>query len=177
MLSQEIIGFVVTIAVVLLIVGLFVLRERFKKQRRAVRDGNIERVSRKRGNSLYDENGRNAQGEYNRLYDVKVFRSSTHNPDGFCDPRKYPIVLSDHARKRMAERLGISAFGEMYTLAMEAYQYGESLSQAEGHVAKRMETEKSRYQDGIPLLYGNRLYIFTSKNRLISVSTEQPFEG
>ena len=143
MLSQEIIGVIFTAASIFLIVSLVFLCERYRKRRRAVRGGHIERVTRRRGNAPYDENGRNAQGEYNRLYDVQAFHHSPHSADGFCDPRRYPIFLSDHARRRMTERLGITAYGEMYRLAMEAYQYGISISQADENTAKRMEAEKT----------------------------------
>lgn len=117
----------------------------------------------------YDENGKNAQGQYNRYYDVSAFRVGLYSADGFLDPRKYPLALTDHGRQRMAERLGISNHEEQYRQAFEAYQFGKSALQLPASAAARLTEKQSQYGHSVILLYRNQLYVFSPDNVLITV--------
>ena len=74
----------------------------------------------------YNEVGRNRQGKYNRYYNVKCYKTDLYSEEGFLDIRKNPLYLTNHARKRMYERIGIKDSYSMDELAFEAYQFGKS---------------------------------------------------
>ena len=74
----------------------------------------------------YNEVGRNRQGKYNRYYNVKCYKTDLYSEEGFLDIRKNPLYLTNHARKRMYERIGIKDSYRMDELAFEAYQFGKS---------------------------------------------------
>ena len=74
----------------------------------------------------YNEVGRNRQGKYNRYYNVKCYKTGLYSDEGFLDIRKNPLYLTNHARERMYERMGINDSQRMNELAFEAYQFGKS---------------------------------------------------
>ena len=74
----------------------------------------------------YNEVGRNRQGKYNRYYNVKCYKTDLYSEEGFLDIRKNPLYLTNHARERMYERMGIRDSYRMDELAFEAYQFGKS---------------------------------------------------
>ena len=74
----------------------------------------------------YNENGKNRQGKYNRYYNVKCYKTDSYSEEGFLDIRESPLYLTDHARERIIERIGITESCKMENLAFEAYQFGKS---------------------------------------------------
>lgn len=77
----------------------------------------------------YNSRGRNARGQYNRFYDIEDFEKGCFSADGFLDPRDNPVAVTDHARIRMQERMGIQNPDRMETLAFDAYRFGRSARQ------------------------------------------------
>lgn len=164
------------IALTILVTALFLLipirlgeNKRWRAIRKERRRENKRAACRVYDQQGYDKNGKNDQGKYNRFYDVKAFQSDRHNADGFLDPRKYLVGLTDHGRQRMTERLGIQYYDEMYNLVFEAYQFGKSVRQVPASAAAQMEEKQKKYGNGIPLLYRNHLYVFSPDNVLITV--------
>lgn len=111
----------------------------------------------------YNAYGKNIKGKYNRFYDTK---SSVE--EGFLSPYVRPVALSDHARQRMAERLGITEPQKMQTQAVEAYKYGKSKRQIKKTSAYLIEEIENRY-NSIVLVYRNYIYVFSCDNVLITV--------
>ena len=92
----------------------------------------------------YNEIGRNRQGKYNRYYNVKCYKTNLYSEEGFLDIRTNPFYLTDHARKRMRERMGINNSCRMNILAFEAYQFGKSklqLMKSERSLIEKKEQE------------------------------------
>ncbi|MBP3494536.1 MAG: hypothetical protein J6J83_08030 [Oscillospiraceae bacterium] len=112
----------------------------------------------------YNTSGKNAKGQYNRCYDEHGLRA-----DGFCDPCRYPIALTDHARERMRERLGITDFRKMDAAAREAYQYGRSARQIKKSAAAMAREIEQRHDGKIVLIHRGYIYIFSEENVLITL--------
>ena len=92
----------------------------------------------------YNEVGRNRQGKYNRYYNVKCYKTDLYSEEGFLDIRKNPLYLTNHARERMCERMGINDADRMWELAFEAYQFGKSklqLMKSERGIIEEKELE------------------------------------
>lgn len=111
------------------------------------------------------------KGQYNRLYDRAVFRTKTHSAEGFLNPAQYPVGVTDHARERMQERMGIVSHRKMDLLALDAYQFGKSALQVPKSAAARMREIEQRDADApkVVLLYHGYVYIFSRDNSLITV--------
>ena len=71
----------------------------------------------------YNEVGRNRQGKYNRFYNVKCYKTDLYSEERFLNIRRNPLYITNYARERMRERMGINEVYKMDALAFEAYQF------------------------------------------------------
>ena len=67
----------------------------------------------------YNEVGINRQNRYNRYYDTKCYNTELYSKEGFLDVRIHPIYLTNYARDRMKERMGVNESNKMDDLALE----------------------------------------------------------
>lgn len=114
----------------------------------------------------YNEVGRNRQGKYNRYYNVKCYKTDLYSEEGFLDIRRNPLYLTNHARKRMYERMGIKDSYRMDELASEAYQFGKSKLQLMKSERGIIEEKEQEYGDSVILIYRSFCYVFTENNGL-----------
>ena len=117
----------------------------------------------------YNEVGRNRQGKYNRYYNVKCYKTDLYSEEGFLDIRKNPLYLTNHARERMYERMGIKDSYRMDELAFEAYQFGKSKLQLMKSERAIIEEKELEYGDSVILIYRGFCYVFTENNGLKTV--------
>ena len=117
----------------------------------------------------YNEVGRNRQGKYNRYYNVKCYKTDLYSEEGFLDIRKNPLYLTNHARERMYERIGIKDSYRMDELAFEAYQFGKSKLQLMKSERGIIEEKELEYGDSVILIYRGYCYVFTDNNGLKTV--------
>ena len=117
----------------------------------------------------YNEVGRNRQGKYNRFYNVKCYKTDLYSEEGFLNIRRNPLYLTNHARERMRERMGINEAREMDTLAFEAYQFGKSKLQLMKSERGIIEEKEQQYGDSVILIYRGFCYVFTENNGLKTV--------
>ncbi len=117
----------------------------------------------------YNEVGRNRQGKYNRYYNVKCYKTDLYSEEGFLDIRKNPLYLTNHARERMYERVGIRESYRMDELAFEAYQFGKSKLQLMKSERGIIEDKEQEYGDSVILIYRGFCYVFTENNGLKTV--------
>lgn len=117
----------------------------------------------------YNEVGRNRQGKYNRYYNVKCYKTDLYSEEGFLDIRRNPIYLTNHARERMCERMGINDLHKMQKLAFEAYQFGKSKRQLMKSERTIIEEKEQEYDGSVILIYRGYCYVFTENNRLKTV--------
>ena len=117
----------------------------------------------------YNEVGRNRQGKYNRYYNVKCYKTDLYSEEGFLDIRKNPLYLTNHARERMYECMGIRDSYRMDELAFEAYQFGKSKLQLMKSERGIIEDKEQEYGDSVILIYRGYCYVFTENNGLKTV--------
>ena len=117
----------------------------------------------------YNEVGRNRQGKYNRYYNVKCYKTDLYSEEGFLDIRKNPLYLTNHARERMYERMGINDSYRMEELSFEAYQFGKSKLQLMKSERGIIEEKEQEYGDSVILIYRGFCYVFTENNGLKTV--------
>ena len=117
----------------------------------------------------YNEVGRNRQGTYNRYYNVKCYKTDLYSEEGFMDIRKNPLYLTNHARERMYERMGIRDSYRMDELAFEAYQFGKSKLQLMKSERGIIEEKEQEYGDSVILIYRGYCYVFSENNGLKTV--------
>lgn len=117
----------------------------------------------------YNEFGRNRQGKYNRFYNVKCYQNNLYSEEGFLDIRRNPLYLTNHARNRMSERMGISDAYKMDILAFEAYQFGKSKLQLMKSERSIVEEKEQKYGNSVILIYRGYCYVFTENNGLKTV--------
>ena len=117
----------------------------------------------------YNEVGRNRQGKYNRYYNVKCYKTGLYSDEGFLDIRKNPLYLTNHARERMYERMGINNSQRMNELAFEAYQFGKSKLQLMKSERGIIEEKELEYGDSVILIYRGYCYVFSENNGLKTV--------
>lgn len=117
----------------------------------------------------YNEVGKNRQGKYNRYYNVKCYQYEQYSEEGFLDIRKNPLYLTNHARDRMRERMGINEAHKMEDLAFEAYQFGKSKLQLMKSERGIVEEKEQEYGDSVILIYRGYCYVFTENNGLKTV--------
>ena len=117
----------------------------------------------------YNEVGRNRQGKYNRYYNVKCYKTDLHSEEGFLDIHENPLYLTNHARERMYERMGINDADRMWELAFEAYQFGKSKLQLMKSERGIIEEKEMEYGDSVILIYRGYCYVFTENNGLKTV--------
>lgn len=117
----------------------------------------------------YNTAGKNRKGQYNRYFDIADFQNDVYSPDGFLDPAQHPVAVTNHARQRMQERMGIHSAAEIDRLALDAYQFGRSARQLKKTSAAEIQDIQERHGDGIVLIYRNYIYIFTCENVLKTV--------
>ena len=117
----------------------------------------------------YNEVGRNSQGKYNRYYNVKCYKTDLYSEEGFLDIRENPLYLTNHARERMYERMGINDSYKMEELAFEAYQFGKSKLQLMKSERGIIEEKEQQYGDSVILIYRGFCYVFTENNGLKTV--------
>lgn len=118
----------------------------------------------------FNINGKNNKGKYNRKYDRKNYINKEQcNDDGFYDYRIFPIGITDHARERIRERMGIIETKRVNDLVDEAYCYGKSARQIKKTSAMLVREIENREDNSIVLIYRNYIYIFTQDNTLKTV--------
>ena len=117
----------------------------------------------------YNEVGRNRQGKYNRYYNVKCYKTGLYSEEGFLNIRRNPLYLTNHARERMRERMGINDADRMWDLAFEAYQFGKSKLQLMKSERGIVEEKELEYGDSVILIYRGFCYVFTENNGLKTV--------
>ena len=117
----------------------------------------------------YNEVGRNRQGKYNRYYNVKCYKTDLYSEEGFLDIRENPLYLTNHARERMYERMGINDSYKMEELAFETYQFGKSKLQLMKSERGIIEEKEQQYGDSVILIYRGFCYVFTENNGLKTV--------
>ena len=117
----------------------------------------------------YNEVGINRQGKYNRYYNVKCYKTDLYSEEGFLDIRRNPLYLTNHARERMRERMGINVTYKMDALAFEAYQFGKSKLQLMKSERAIIEEKELEYGDSVILIYRGFCYVFTENNGLKTV--------
>jgi len=117
----------------------------------------------------YNEVGRNRQGKYNRYYNVKCYKTGLYSEEGFLNIRANPLYLTNHARERMYERMGIYDSHKMHALAFEAYQFGKSKLQLMKSERGIVEEKELEYGNSVILIYRGFCYVFTENNGLITV--------
>lgn len=111
----------------------------------------------------YNSSGKNRLGQYNRRFDTHSYK------DGFFSLQYYPIILTTHAKERMAERLHVKSLWDAEKLALEAYSYGKSKRQVKQSSAAIMESIENQHENGILLIYNSYIYVFSADNKLITV--------
>jgi hypothetical protein len=112
----------------------------------------------------YNHVGKTRLGHYNRFYDT-----TSSEEEGFLPLNTHPIALTNHARERLQERLGVSNEREMLKLATDAYRYGKSKRQIKKTSAWMIYEIEQRHENGILLIYKNYIYVFSNNNVLITV--------
>ena len=117
----------------------------------------------------YNEVGRNRQGKYNRYYNVKCYKTGLYSEEGFLDIRSNPLYLTNHARDRMRERMGIYESSKMDVLAFSAYQFGKSKLQLMKSERGIIEEKELEYGGSVILIYRGFCYVFTVNNGLKTV--------
>ena len=117
----------------------------------------------------YNEVGRNRQGKYNRFYNVKCYKTDLYSEEGFLNIRRNPLYLTNHARERMRERMGINEVYKMDALAFEAYQFGKSKLQLMKSERSIIAEKEQQYGDSVILIYRGFCYVFTENNGLKTV--------
>ena len=117
----------------------------------------------------YNEVGRNRQGKYNRFYNIKCYKTDLYSEEGFLNIRRNPLYLTNHARERMRERMGINEDYKMDALAFEAYQFGKSKLQLMKSERGIVEEKEQHYGDSVILIYRGFCYVFTENNGLKTV--------
>ena len=117
----------------------------------------------------YNEVGRNRQDKYNRFYNVKCYKTNLYSEEGFLDIRLNPLYLTNHARDRMRERMGINENNKMDVLAFEAYQFGKSKLQLMKSERGIIEEKEQEYGDSVILIYRGYCYVFSENNGLKTV--------
>ncbi len=121
------------------------------------------------GRNGYNRMGYNRKREYNRLFDYATFDKSFVSRDGFYDPRYHSVGVTTHARKRFAERMGITDNLKMDSLAIDAYCYGKSKRQLRGYEVEYIKRKEKDHEGSTILLYGNFYYVFSADNSLITL--------
>ncbi len=117
----------------------------------------------------YNNVGKNRQGKYNRYYNVKCYQNNLYSEEGFLDIRENPLYLTNHAKERMAERMGIHEPRRMKEIAFEAYQFGKSKLQLMKSERGIIEEKELEHGDSIILIYRRYCYVFTENNGLKTV--------
>jgi hypothetical protein len=117
----------------------------------------------------YKIDGRNANGKYNRLYDIKSYMQSEYNKEGFLNPQFYPVGVTNHARERICERYPDGENVNADNLARDVYAYGKSSYQVMKTSAVVLREIESRYDNGIALVYKGYIFIFSEENDLITM--------
>ncbi|MBQ7045136.1 MAG: hypothetical protein IJN65_01430 [Clostridia bacterium] len=85
------------------------------------------------------------------------------------DVRKNPVYLTNHARDRMCERMGIRDPSRMDALAFDAYRFGKSKMQLMKSERGIIEEKEQEYGDSVILIYRGFCYVFTENNGLKTV--------
>lgn len=114
----------------------------------------------------YNEAGVNRQGKYNRFYNVKCYYDGLYSEEGFLNIRTNPLYLTNHAKDRMRERIGINDINRMEQLTFEAYQFGKSKLQLMKSERGIIEEKEREYNDSVILIYRGYCYVFTENNGL-----------
>ena len=166
----EYLPIIFTVAIVtFLCILLILLRKPKSKQKQSVPRVISEYDSEGYNAEGYNECGKNKQGKYNRYYNVKCYKTDLYSEEGFLDIRKNPFYLTNHARERMAERIGVFEYSEMKKLAFEAYQFGKSKFQVMKSERGIIEEKEQEYGDSVILIYHGYCYVFTENNGLKTV--------
>ena len=117
----------------------------------------------------YNIDGRNAKGKYNRLYNRRVYISNRYSEEGFLDPHVYPIIITNHARERIYERMPECRNISPNKLVQDAYAYGKSASQLMRTSAMELRDIENRHENGVALVYRGYIYVFSEDNKLKTV--------
>ena len=116
------------------------------------------------GRNGYNVHGKNVEGQYDRLHDT-----TSGDEEGFWFPSVCSVSLTDHAKLRFRERLGIDDSRKMLKFAVAAYQYGRSKRQIKKTSAYLVEEIEMRYDNSIVLIHKGYIYVFTPSKVLKTV--------
>ena len=108
-------------------------------------------------------------GGANRYYNVKCYTTDLYSEEGFLDIRRNPLYLTNHARDRMRERMGIYEPFKMDAITFDAYQFGKSKLQLMKSERVIIEEKELEYGDSVILIYRGYCYVFTENNGLKTV--------
>lgn len=117
----------------------------------------------------YNREGYDRKGNYDRLFDVAAFDNGEISIDGFYDPKMFSISINPHAKKRFAERMGITDEFEMDYVAFAAYRYGKTERQLSKKDAYYMKSKKAEHPGKSLILYEDFYYVFSQDNSLVTL--------
>ena len=117
----------------------------------------------------YNIDGRNANGKYNRLYNRRAYIDNMYSEEGFLNPYVYPIIITNHARERIYERIPECRNISQNKLVRDAYAYGKSASQLMKTSAMELRDIENRHENGVALVYRGYIYVFSEDNKLKTV--------
>ena len=116
----------------------------------------------------YNIDGKNRKGQYNRFFDVHDYVNDEYSKDGFLNPGCYPVIVTDHAKMRIRERMGADV--NPYKIAREAYAYGKSAKQLMKTSAAMLKDIESRHgENSVALIYRGYIFVFSEDNKLITM--------
>lgn len=111
----------------------------------------------------YNQEGRNSKGQYNRSFDTNFEK------DGFYTSRTSFVIVTNHAKQRMLERLPSRLVHDVDKLAYEAFCYGKSKRQIKKSSTMLIEEIENRHDGSVVLVYNGYIYIFSKDCKLITV--------
>lgn len=117
----------------------------------------------------YNRKGYNREGKYDRYFDVDAFSGSNVSTEGFYDPHRFEVGVTDHARERFAERMEIISYAEMDDIAEEAYRHGKTKRQLGRKEAEYMIRKGKMYPDKTMILYDDFYFVFSQDNSLVTL--------
>lgn len=117
----------------------------------------------------FNKFGYNRQGNYDRTHDYDICINGWRSREGFTYPLRDSVILTNHAKKRLYERLGITNEYAMGQKVRCAYRYGKSARQVDRSAASQIREIENRRGGSIVLIYKEYIYIFAPNKVLITV--------
>lgn len=117
----------------------------------------------------FNKFGYNRQGNYDRTHDYDICINGLRSREGFTYPLRDSVILTNHAKDRLYERLGITNEYAMGQKVRCAYRYGKSARQVDRSAASQIREIENRRGGSIVLIYKEYIYIFAPNKVLITV--------